>query len=82
MTDGVLHLDPRLATGWNRLRFSLTHQGVPATVTLTPTTATVEADGGSIDVALPGVRTTARARAPGRVGAAGRRLAPAGVSGR
>ncbi len=46
MTDGVLHLDPRLATGWNRLRFSLTHHGVPATVTLTPTTATVEADGG------------------------------------
>ena len=32
VTDGVLHLDPRLATGWNRLRFSLTHQGVPATV--------------------------------------------------
>ena len=63
--DGVLHLDPRLATGWNRLRFSLTHHGVPATGDAHPDHRHGRS-GRRVDrrCSLPGVRTTAAAGRP------------------
>ena len=64
VSDAVLVLDPRLAPGWTRLRFSLTHHGVPGTVTLTHTSATVEANGGSIAVEIGGTRATATEHHP------------------
>jgi trehalose/maltose hydrolase-like predicted phosphorylase len=55
----TLHLDPHLAPGWGRLQFAFTHHGVPGRVALTPTSVEVEAYGGQIDVALPGMSATA-----------------------
>ena len=58
VSDGVLVLDPRLAPGWNRLRFSLTHHGVPGTVTLTTRPPQSRPTAG---------RSRSRSAAPGRL---------------
>ncbi len=72
VVDGVLILDPRLAPAWNRLRFSVTHHGVPGTVTITRDGVTVEAHGGSIEASVDGVRATAADGCPATFAAAGR----------
>ena len=70
--DGVLHLDPRLSPSWGRLRFSLTHHGVPGTVTITRESVTIEAYGGGIEASVGDTRVTARDGHPATVDVGGR----------
>ena len=67
LADGSFRLDPRLPSGWKRLRFRWRHRGVPLTVTVTAADLTVEAADGSATVRAPGFTGTVEAGTPLRL---------------